>query len=93
MLTSHRIWFIFPLASWGVGLAFHYIGVFGIPGLGALSKDWEEREMQKELRRMGADEMELEEFPEPRMNPKKMDIDDHLELKEVRKNYDDSEFV
>ncbi|MBK8563815.1 MAG: 2TM domain-containing protein [Saprospiraceae bacterium] len=45
------LWFVFPLMGWGVGLAFHYVGVFGIPGFDILSKEWEERELEKELRK------------------------------------------
>ncbi|MCR9289452.1 2TM domain-containing protein [Saprospiraceae bacterium] len=92
ILTTNRIWFIFPLASWGVGLAFHYVGVFGIPGFGVLSKEWEEKEMERELRKMGMDD-ESFEISKSKKSSRKMNMDEHLELKELRKNYDDSEFV
>lgn len=44
---------IFPVIFWwGFGLASHYISVFGLPGSGAMSDDWEEREIEKEMARM-----------------------------------------
>ena len=37
-----------PAMFWGIGLAIHYFGVFGLPGVGAYgSKAWEEKEIQK----------------------------------------------
>lgn len=47
------IWFHFPMISWGIGLAFHYIGVFGVPYIGTLDKSWEEKEIEKELNKRG----------------------------------------
>ena len=92
-LTSpYENWFIYPALSWGVGIAFHYIGVFGIPGIGTLSKDWEDQEIEKELRKMGQNQ-EVLELPKRKKSRNELDMDDHLELKEMRKNYDDSEFV
>jgi 2TM domain len=80
------LWFVFPMLGWGIGLAFHYVGVFGIPGFDILSKEWEEREVERELRRGNQRQNPIE--PE---NPKT--VEKELELKELRKNYDDSEFV
>lgn len=35
---------------WGIGLAFHYLSVFGLPGTnGMLSKHWEEDLVEEEL--------------------------------------------
>lgn len=73
---------------WGIAIMFHYLKVFGIPGSGILSREWEEEEIEKEVRRMKGmlgkeeDEMFDAELPE-----------EDMELKELRKNYDDSEFV
>ncbi|MCC6726020.1 MAG: 2TM domain-containing protein [Saprospiraceae bacterium] len=87
MITSPSyLWFVFPLLGWGVGLAFHYVGVFGIPGFDILSKEWEERELEKELRRGTRNENPVKSNPS-------VSKDKHLELKELQKNYDDSEFV
>ena len=83
LLTSpNHLWFIYPILGWGMGLMFHYVDVFGVPGFGMLDKGWEEREIENELRRMRGEEL-------PRL-PKG---NDELELKELRKNYDESEFV
>jgi len=51
---------VFPVIFWwGVGLVSHYIGVFGLPGSGALSDDWEKREIEKEMARMSEKEKML----------------------------------
>ena len=72
-----------PVAlGWGVGLAFHYLKVFGIPGSGVLSKEWEDKEYRKEVER-------LEQKRQPMAKPK----DEQLELKEMAKNYRDSDLV
>ena len=41
-------WFLFPLGGWGIGLLFHFLGVF------VFSKQtgWDRREMEKEVERM-----------------------------------------
>ena len=41
-------WFVFPLAGWGIGLLFHFLGVF------VFNKDtgWEKRQIEKEMERM-----------------------------------------
>lgn len=66
---------------WGIGLVFHYLKVFGLPGSGVLSKDWEEREYQRELKRL-----------EKRM-PANRVPEEQLELKEMAKSYRDSDLV
>ena len=68
-------------ACWGVGLAFHYLKVFGIPGSGVLSRAWEDQEYKKELDRL-----------EKRQQPGKTSGEE-LELKEMMKNYRDSDLV
>lgn len=83
-------WFVYPLLGWGVGLAFHYVEVFGIPGFDILSKEWEDRELDKELNKIER------ERPQKVLNsPKEIKLlkEEELELKELRKNYDESEFV
>jgi hypothetical protein len=88
MITSPLTWwFHFPMLGWGVGLAFHYVDVFGIPGFNILSKEWEEKELDQELRKM-----KREDFG-PTKRVAKPEEKDGLELKELRKNYDESEFV
>ena len=71
---------------WGIAVLFHYLKVFGIPGSGILSQEWEEEEIEKEIRRMkgllGNEEEEEMELPA-----------DEMKLRELQKDYDDSEFV
>lgn len=49
---SRELWFFLPLLPWGVGLTIHYLTVFGIPGLDVGTDEWEERELQKEVKRL-----------------------------------------
>ena len=88
IVSPSAFWFVFPLLGWGVGLAFHYVDVFGIPGFDILSKEWEDREIERELRD-SYQEREPKNMPDTPSNQK----DKSLELKELRKNYDDSDFV
>lgn len=39
-------WFWFSLTGWGVGIFFHWLGVFGFQLLG-LGKNWEERKIKE----------------------------------------------
>ena len=80
--TDH-IWFVYPMMGWGMAIIFHYVDVFGVPGFGMLDKNWEEQELENELRRMRGDD--LPRLPEADQ--------DGLKLKELRKNYDESELV
>lgn len=34
---------------WGIGLAFHFFKIFGLPGVGTLDEKWEEEEFRKEI--------------------------------------------
>ena len=47
------IWFIWPLIGWGIALAVHALSVFGIGRF--LGKNWEQRQIQKELDRRNTD--------------------------------------
>ncbi len=77
-----EIWFPIPLAAWGIGIAFHYIGVFGIPGRSA---DWEKQQMEKELQKLGIYEED------------DLDLDDHLDLDALKaekvKDWKDDDLV
>lgn len=89
MITSSSyMWCVFPMLGWGMGLAFHYVEVFGIPGFDVLSKEWEEREMERELKIL----KDTKKNPEGKTRQAETK-EEPLELKELRKNYDDSEFV
>ncbi|PQJ74323.1 2TM domain-containing protein [Polaribacter gangjinensis] len=39
-------WFWFSTLGWGLGLFFHWLGIFGFQLLG-LGKDWEERKIRE----------------------------------------------
>lgn len=84
MLTDpFDIWWPFPMLSWGIGLGIHYLTVFGFPGSGVLSKEWEDREMEKELRRVGYDpeeELMYEDEVEDHIEP-----EDELDLRDIRR--------
>jgi len=70
---SGEWWFFFPLLPWSVGLFIHYFSIFGLPGTDILTKEWEDRELEKEMKKLGADPTEY-------MTP--LDEDDELDLNE-----------
>ncbi len=41
-------WFLWPLGGWGIGLLFHFLGVFVF----SRPSDWERREIEKEVERL-----------------------------------------
>ncbi len=41
MTSPNELWFYWPMLGWGIGIATHAVGVFGI------GKDWEERKIQQ----------------------------------------------
>lgn len=49
---SGRIWFFFPLLPWSIGLFVHYLYVFGFPGSGILTDEWEQEEVRREVKRL-----------------------------------------
>jgi transcriptional regulator with XRE-family HTH domain len=49
ILMPHRIWFIFPLLGWGVGLLSHAVSVLNI--LPWFGPEWEKRQVEKKLGR------------------------------------------
>lgn len=89
LLTSpSHYWFIYPMLGWGIGLAFHYVDVFGIPGFDILSKEWEDRELERELdkeRQRNEPLKKSQPMPQPKERP--------MELKEIQRNYDETDFV
>ncbi len=79
------IWFVFPMLPWSVGLIIHYFNTFGFPG-GALTDEWEERELDREMRKL--------EYKVDEAQP--LEIEEELELKEfkkLRREWDDGDFV
>ncbi len=41
-------WFVFPLGGWGIGILFHFLGVFVF----SRPSHWEKREIEKEVERL-----------------------------------------
>ncbi len=41
-------WFVFPLGGWGIGILFHFLGVFVFSG----KTEWERRAVEKEVERL-----------------------------------------
>ena len=86
-------WFIFPLMGWGIGLTSHYVSVFGLPIFGTLSDSWEERELEKELMKEEEKEYRVKrrlKADEPLELPDELDLQD---FKELRKDWNDKDFV
>lgn len=53
MITSRgTLWFHFPVLSWGIGVAIHYITIFGLPGTRILTDEWEEEELDREISKL-----------------------------------------
>lgn len=53
MITSPgKWWWHWPVLGWGMAVLFNYLDVFGIPGLGPMNKEWEEKAIEEELNRM-----------------------------------------
>ncbi|MEP7320727.1 MAG: 2TM domain-containing protein [Saprospiraceae bacterium] len=95
----HEFWSIYPVLGLTLALAFKYARVFGWPGFG---KDWEERMFYEELERIKEREDRIQYMlnkektsrlsaPGTSLDPE-LDID-KLELKELRKKWNDSDFV
>ena len=91
--SPYDFWAIFPILGWGTGVAIHGLSVLGLPGLG---KDWEKRMIQREMDRLERVERNPE-LPEPGWNQRHIGSppadEDELELKELRKDWHDSDLV
>jgi hypothetical protein len=49
---SAAFWLRFPMLIFALVLGILYVAIFGFPGTGILSGEWEEAEMEKEMSRM-----------------------------------------
>lgn len=88
--TPGEWWFYWPMLGWGVGLALHYVKIFGIPGLiEEMTPEWEEKQIQAELNKLEKRGMNISRPEQKEEKP--------LELKELEKrkrdSWDDSELV
>lgn len=89
-------WFIFPLLSWGIGLASHYVSVFGLPIFGTLSDRWEDEQMEIELMKEEEKEARNRRILLKKENVEPLELPDELELKDfkkLRKDWNDKDFV
>jgi len=68
-------WFYWPMLGWGLAVLFHYVDVFGIPGIDPMTPEWEEQQMRREMRRL-----EREERPR-----RPASSDDRLDLRPLEK--------
>lgn len=90
-------WFHWPILGWGLGVMFHYFDVFGLPGVGTMSQEWENQAIRDELDRMDQEEHILNQNKKA-LPPQGFDIDDRLDLKELdrqeeRRKWDEDELV
>ena len=82
-------WVAFPAVSWGAAVVIHALGVFLFSGDGVLGEEWEQKKIEAELNKRGyAMDKSLPAEEE-------LDINQHLELKEVEKRtqYDEQDLV
>lgn len=91
LITSPgHFWFLYPMLGWGIGLSSHYFRVFGMPGSGVGSKEWEEKALQQELRRLGKNpDSQSDEYLELR----ELDQDPARKTKASGKGWSESDLV
>ena len=83
-------WVAFPAVSWGAAVAIHALGVFIFSGDGVLGEEWEQQKIVEELKKRG---YSRPNNALPANN--EIDINEHLELKEVEKKtrYNEQDLV
>lgn len=100
-------WFYWPMLGWGIGLTSHYFKVFGFPGTEGYSEQWEEKEIEREMRRMSTNRRprnEEERREQRRVIPpvlRREEDYEELELKDLneerrktpQKKWDESDLV
>ncbi len=92
MVTSFgRWWFYWPLLGWSIGLIFHYFGVFGMPGVGHLVDEWEQRAIRKELRRLKQEHLPLE--PEEEWEEETLKLEETKIQKQKLKRWNEDDLV
>ena len=95
MVTSFgHWWFMWPIIGWGIGVFFHYMSVFGLPGIGPITNEWEKKAIQEEIEKIEAEEnysnaKYTEDTPEDKLELK--DLEPEKEVR--RKNWDESDLV
>lgn len=73
-------WFQWAVIGWGMAVLFNYFDVFGVPGVGPMGQEWEQKAIEEELRKMDGTADNSQE---------------RLELPPLRKrkNWDESDLV
>ena len=84
-------WFFFPMLPWGIGLAIHYLTVFGFPGTGILSEEWEKHELEQELNKRGYYRRQRSLPPAAEPGEDDLDLEQPQKIREKRQ--DEDEFV
>lgn len=79
-----RIWFHIPMILWGIAVLIHYFSVFGFFGIELFSKDWEKRELEKEIDKLATKKTSPEEEDT-------LDLNQPLKRKE--KQWDEKDIV
>ena len=46
-MEPHEVWCVYPIASWGIGLAIHYLSVFGFPFLESFRMNGKQMKLQR----------------------------------------------
>ena len=92
-------WFHWPILGWGLGVMFHYFDVFGLPGVGTMSQEWENQAIQEELDRMDREE-QYSDHSAKALPPQghERNEEDYLDLRELdqrkeKRKWDDDELV
>lgn len=85
-------WFYWPMLGWGIGIAFHYLDVFGLPGVGNLSDEWEEKALEEEMKRLQP-APKPEDSVEDQSDREELELKDLHKEKEKRRNWNESDLV
>lgn len=100
MVFTGAFWGGWKIAAmfWGIGLFSHFVKAYGFMGLSDDDPEWEEREIEKEVRRMKAKKANRSTSPPSyRKAEDDFDVDTHLDLNEPRpmprKKYDEEDLV
>jgi len=67
LLNEGSFEWLIPMSFWGIGLVIHYFSVFGLSGKGGYgTKEWEEKEIRKELEKQGYEpaDFEIDDYEE-----------------------------
>lgn len=72
-------WIRFPMLIFALVLGILYLSIFGVPGTGILSSEWEETELEKEMYRLYRKQKDALPTSE------ELSEEDRLELKELER--------